>query len=106
MMKNHPASKVVFCTTVGVQLTEAVNSHAVSSVQQHAVDEAVFDFNTEIFSINERRGTFSPALHRVVHRSIRGKNKSYYNHLRDGIHLTKELKDKWALEFVKAIVHN
>ena len=106
MRRQHPASRVVFCPLVGVELEEVVNSHAVNREQQEAVNEAVFDFNTEIFSINERRGTFSPSLHRTVHRTIRGKNKSYYHHLSDGIHPTEELKGKWADEFVKAIARN
>ena len=49
---------------------------------------------------------FAPSLHRTVHRSKNGRKKSYYEHLRDGIHLGDYLKEKWAEEFVKAAKNN
>ena len=70
------------------------------------VNNAVFCFNTAVFAVNKRRNTFSPALHRSVHKSVRGSKKSYYEHLDDGIHPTTKLKEKWAEEFVKAIGAN
>ena len=83
-----------------------VNAHEVNSSQQQMVDEAVFSFNTETFVVNKERGTFSPSLHRSIHRSIRGVRRSYYHHLEDGIHLSDDQKDKWAAELVKATVNN
>ena len=104
--KEFPASKVVFCTLIGSDLSRVVNSHKVNDHQQHIVNEAVFDFNEEIFKIIRERGTFSPSLHRTVHRAKNGKRKSFYDHLQDGIHLRDHIKDKWADEFVKAAKNN
>ena len=103
LAKNHPASKVVFCTLVGSELRRVVNAHGINDHQQLAVDDAIFEFNTEIFSINKRRGNYSPSLHRTVHRSSKGRRKCYYHHSVDGIHPGKHLKDNWTEEMVKAI---
>ena len=102
MKEKHPAAKVVFCPLVGLELERVVNEHTVEATHQLIVDEAVFKFNTKIFDLNKKRGTFSPSLHRTVHRSSKGIMKSHYHHLDDGIHLSEELKDKWAAELVKA----
>ena len=102
MRKDHPATKVVFCPLVGVELARVVNAHPVTDDQQWAVDTSIFEFNENVFKLNKEGGTFSPSLHRSVHRSTKGTRKSYYHHLADGIHLSEELKVKWAEEFVKA----
>ena len=106
MKEHHPAARVVFCPLVGVELQRVVNGHAVSEDQQRAVDEEIFEFNTNVFEVNKKRDTFSPSLHRSVHRSARGVRKSYYHYLADGLHLPEELKDKWAAEIVKATKNN
>ena len=106
LRKEHPAAKVVFCPLVGIDLQRVVNKHAVGPDQQGAVDEAVFKFNSAIFKANKERGTYAPSLHRTVHRSTKGLQKSHYHHLDDGIHLTEGLKDNWASAFVKATVNN
>ena len=100
---NHPASKVIFCPLVGVDLARVVNMHPIHDYQQEAVNDAIFEYNMEVFSINNKRATYSPSLHRTVHRSNKGKRKSHYHHLRDGIHLQDYLKESWAEEFSKAI---
>ena len=73
-----PASKVIFCTLVGVDLRRVVTKHGITDEQQQGVNNAIFDFNDEIFTINARRGTFSPSLHRTIHRSKNVVRKSYY----------------------------
>ena len=100
--KYFPASTVVFCQLIGSELKRVVNAHAVSEDQQNQVNRAVWEFNTHIFSINAERGSFSPSLHSQVHRVCKGKKRNYYHHLHDGIHLTEELKIKWAEQFLKA----
>ena len=106
LSRDFPASKVVFCTLVGLELALVVNSHPVSQLQQLAVNEAVFDFNNEVFKINKRRGTFSPSLHRTIHRTKNGRRMCYYEHLEDGLHLSDSIKAKWAAEFTKAASRN
>ena len=106
MAENHPAGKIVFCTLIGTELSQIVTDRMVHPGEQTMVNNAVFSFNTEIFAVNKRRGTFSPSLHRAVHRSTRGAKKSFYEHLHDGIHPGESLKEKWAEEFVKAVGAN
>ena len=106
LTREHPAAKIVFCTLVGLELERVVNTHKVETHQQLMVDEAVFAFNDEIFAINKVRGTYSPSLHRSIHRSLRGVKRSYYHHLEDGIHLSDNQKDRWAAEMVKATANN
>ena len=102
----HPASKVVFCPLVGAELSRALTDHAATPDQKKMVDEAVFEFNTEVFKINRARGTYSPPLHRTIHRSSGGQKKSYYHHLSDGVHLNEEQRLKWAEDLVKASSRN
>ena len=86
LVKNHPASKIIFCSLVRSDLQRVVNTHAVSEMQQLAVDDAIFEFNREIFTINKRRRNYSPSLHRTVHRSSKGRRKCHYHHLDDGLY--------------------
>ena len=106
LLDNHPASKVVFCPLVGVDLIKVVTNKLITGVQQSAADEAVFEFNNEIFNLNKEKGTFSSALHRTIHRSKGSVRKSHYQHLDDGLHPTENLLEKWAHEFVKATGNN
>ena len=106
LQKLFPASRVVFCPLIGCELARIVNEHETSQEDQDAVTEAVWEFNTNVFKINAKRGTVSPALHHQVHRFCKGKKKTYYEHLGDGLHLSDFLKDKWAANFVKSMAHN
>ena len=106
LRKLFPASKVVFCSLIGSELAKVVNAHATSEEQQDQVNRAVWEFNISIFRINKERETFSPSLHSHVHRICKGKERNYYQHLRDGLHLSEELKEKWAEQFVKAVAKN
>ena len=104
--KKFPASKVIFCPLIGSELKRVVNAHPTSQGEQEAVEEAVWEFNSQVFKINNRRGVMTPSLHHQVHRMCKGKRCTCYHHLADGIHLTEDLKLKWAKQFVKAIAHN
>ena len=106
MTKNFPASKVGFCTLVGSDLSQVVNAHTTTLLQQESVDAAIFAFNDEILKKNKGQKTFSPSLHRTIHRSKNGKQKNFYDHLEDGIHLQDYIQDNWAIEFSKAASAN
>ena len=106
MVKSHPASKVIFCPLVGVDLERVVNEHEIKNAQHDAVDQAGFRFNEKIFEIKRERKVFSLSLHRSVHRSMRGKERSFYQQLAECIHLSEALKDKWVSELLKAVKIN
>ena len=59
----YPASKVVFCPLIGTDLTRVVNSHPVSAEDKITVDNAIWEFNSQVLRVNEERETFFPALH-------------------------------------------
>ena len=106
LRKHFLATKIIFCPLVGTELARVVNCHVITGEDQEAVEEAVWEFNSTIFDINKERGTYSPALHHQIHRFCKGKKRTYYQHLRDGLHPTDHLKDIWAKEFCKAMAHN
>ena len=90
----YPASKVVFCPLIGTDLTIVVNSHPVSAEDQKTVDNAIWEFNSQVLRVNEERETFFPALHQQVHRFCKGKQREHYHHLHDALHLSHDLKIK------------
>ena len=104
--KYFPAARIVFCPLVGSELARVVNAHTTSDMDQTTVDEAIWDFNSEVFRINKERGTYCPALQFQVHRYCKGKKRRYYEHLQDGLHPNEFLKEKWAQQFLKAMAHN
>ena len=104
--KYFPASKIVFCPLVGSELRRIVNTSAVTCEDQLDVENAVWAFNTKVFEINDIRNTKCPILQHQVHRFCKGKRRAYYHHLGDGIHLSADLKSKWAHQFVKAMAQN
>ena len=103
---NFPASRIVYCPLIGVDLQKVVTQQHVNPEDQQAVNEAVWEFNIAVFDLNSQRNNFSPSLHHQVHRVCKGKKRNYYQHLPDGIHISELLKEKWALQFVKAMAHN
>ena len=105
-LKTFPASKIIFCPLIGSDLSRVVTAHTVTQENQRTVDNEVWDFNAEIFRMNQQKGYFSPSLHHTVHRFCKGKRHDYYHHLHDGIHLSDPLKNKWAAQFVSAMARN
>ena len=100
------ATKIIFCPLVGLELERVVTEHSVSQEDQEIVNDAVWEFNSQVFKINEERKSYCPALQQQVHRFCKGKRRNCYYHLHDGIHPNNSLKEKWAHHFVKAIAHN
>ena len=104
--KYFPASKISFCSLIGCDLVRTVNAHPTTVEQKEMVNNAVWEFNCEIFRINRERKIFSPSLHSQIHRICNGTKRNYYQHLHDGLHPSDFIKQKWATQFVKAIAHN
>ena len=106
LKKHFLASKVVFCTLIGSDVSRVVNDHTITETQQGDVNSAMWEFNCEVFHLNKENSTFAPSLHSDVHRVCNGSKKNYYQHLQDGIHPSKSIMNKWANQFVKAIARN
>ena len=79
LKKYYPASKLVFCPLIGTDLARVVNSHPVSAEDQIIVDNAIWEFNSQVLRVNEERETFFPALHQQVHRFCKGKQREHWS---------------------------
>ena len=98
--KELPASNLIFCRLVGANLEKVLKKHA--DFEQFVMDEAIYKINDYIFRKNIEKGLWAPDMATPVHRMAKGETKSYYNHLADdGIHLSQELKEKWAKKLLK-----
>lgn len=74
---------------------------------QDLLDTAIHDINIEINRFNTSNNAITPWLARDVHHNIKGKKKNRYDRLsEDGVHLSDNLKLKWAAEIVSALVKN
>ena len=80
------------------RLIPHLNAHKVTQEDQDVVEDAVWEFNSQV--------TYCPALQHQVHRFCKGSRRTYYHHLHDGLHLSEDLKIKWANQFLKAMAHN
>ena len=95
-----PASTIIFCRIVGADMEKVLRRHA--DYEQFVMDEAIYKINDHIFRKNIEKGLWAPDMATPVHRMIKGEMKSFYEHLaNDGIHLSQELKEKWAKKLLK-----
>ena len=104
--KYFPATRIIFCPLIGSELSRIIHCQKITEEQQIIVNNAVWEFNSQSFKINEERSVFAPALHHTVHRFCKGTRHDYYHHLEDGLHLSKILKNNWAKQFIKAVARN
>ena len=102
IMEKYPASKVIFCPMVGMELSKVVTDPGtVSQREQAMVDGTVWEYNEEVRNINIKNGLQTPFLLPPIHRGTNGKRKAYYSHLSEGVNPSKYIMGKWA----KALVH-
>ena len=93
--KELPASKLIFCRIVGADLEKVLRKK--SDCDQHILNESIYEINNYIHKKNIIGNMWAPDMATPVHRQIRGENKSCYNHLsNDGLHLSQDLRKKWA----------
>ena len=99
--KELPASKIIFCRLVGANL-EKVLQRKIEN-EQEIMDESIFEINKYIHKKNIEKNMWAPDMATPVHRQIRGENKSFYEHLaNDGLHLSNDLRKKWAKKILSA----
>ena len=99
--RKRPASNIIFCNMVGANLTNVLQRKA--EKEQLVMDEAIYKINDHIFRNNIEKGYWAPDMATPVHRMMNGQMKSFYHHLSsDGIHLSQELRKKWAKKILKS----
>ena len=100
LLKKQPASKFIFCPFPGADLGKVLKKPA--HAEQEVLNEAVWLFNEDIFKKNQLKNEYAPNFAEPIHREIRGKKRTYLDHLgEDGIHISPELKLKWAKKIIK-----
>ena len=103
-----PLAKFIICPLIGVDVWKYI-PHIAEGIPnlQDMITGAVMDINTHILRLNQKRGSRMPHFASPVHS---WKHKRPYHHLellyKDGIHLTDNLKEKWAEQLLKAIDRN
>ena len=64
---------------------------------QQVMNDSIYEINEYIHKKNIKKLQWAPDMATPVHRQIRGENSSHYNHLAsDGIHISQDLRKKWA----------
>ena len=92
--KSRPVTTFVFCPMIGIDLEESVKDK--SKHHQEMVDNVTWTFNEAIREIYRETNIYVPDFARPVHRQYGEERKNNYQHLRDGLHLTKDALTKWA----------
>ena len=101
-IKHAPATKMAYCNLLGADLSKVLRRDA--DFEQSVLNEAIYMINEDIFQKNIVKNLFAPDLASPVHRQIKGEYKTFLDHLAaDGIHLSSDLKKKWAKKMYKTV---
>ena len=103
-----PSTKFIYCPLIGVDVWNYI-PHIANDIPnlQDLITNAVIDVNKHILRLNQKHGSRMPHFASAVHSWKHNKFHHHYELLaKDGIHLTKELKVKWADQLLKAIRQN
>lgn len=89
--------KVIFAQIVGLDIAKH-NQELSPNPEQVELDATINSINVEIDSFNSGNDVISPWLARDIHKNTKAQKKSrYYKLGEDGVHLTPDLKKKWAI---------
>lgn len=98
--------RVIFSKIVGLDIAK-YNNEMIPNSQQEELDSTINTINMEINSFNSPNDAISPWLARDIHKNARGRKKSRYYLLGDdGVHLTSEMRSKWATEILSSLHKN
>lgn len=99
--------QLVFSEIVGMDMA-TYNGTRYPHDQQAVLDSTIHGVNAEIVAWNNARDVVTPWLAKEVHRNKKNGQKitRYHKLSEDGLHLTTELRTRWADLIVKAIHKN
>lgn len=96
--------KLSFCHVIGMDL--AIHNHLHQEHPRQALlNEMVAEVNQAITSFNEENGVITPWTAKEVHRNKKGGKKTtrYQKLAPDGLHLSDDLREKWAMVLLNTI---
>lgn len=96
--------KLTFCHVIGMDLA-LYNHQPGEHPHQTLLDEMITDVNHSITAFNEENEVITPWTAKEVHRNKKGGKKSarYQKLAPDGLHLTDEMREKWAALLINVI---
>lgn len=97
--------KVIFCHIVGMDMAK-FNKMEGKHPQQEVLDETITQVNQSITAFNKGNGMLTPWTSQDIHRNKKGGRKTtrYYKLDEDGLHLSQEIREKWASIIYNVIV--
>lgn len=105
LLDSKPA-KVIFSQIVGLDIAKC-NREWIPNAQQEELDTSINSVNVEINNYNHDNNVISPWIARDIHKNTKGYKKTKYQKLgEDGVHLSLELKQKWAAEILASLHKN
>lgn len=99
--------KLIFAELTGMCIS-TYNQTLYPHEHQSILDDTVMQVNNEKVGINRENGCYTPWLARHVHKNKKNGSKvtKYHKLSEDGLHLTQELKEKWAMDLLDVIYKN
>lgn len=97
--------KLIFCPTVGMDMAK-YNRIEDRHTQQDLLDEMVVCMNHTIIAFNKTNKVLTPWINKDIHHNKKGGRKTtrYYKLADDGLHLSDEIREKWASTLYDAIL--
>ena len=100
ILKKKRGIKITICPIVGISISR-YNDDGMVHPEQAVINGAVMEINKWIAYQNSSSGLITPRLERLVHK-VRGKGRKdqhrYSNLAKDGLHLSKTIKEDWVAE--------
>lgn len=94
--------RIIFGHIVGMDIAK-FNRSEQKHPQQDTLDEMITQVNHHITAFNKENAMLTPWTSQDIHRNKKGGRKTtrYYKLAEDGLHLSNEIREKWA-----AIIYN
>lgn len=96
---------LMFCPTVGMDMAK-YNRQESRHAQQDLLDDMVISMNHAIIAFNKANGVVTPWTNKEIHHNKKGGRKTtrYYKLSADGLHLSDDIREKWAATLYEAIL--
>lgn len=99
--------RLIFTEIIGMNLA-TYNNTEYPNPQQKELNMAIEKINAEIVEANSRNNVIAPWIAREVHRNKKDGRKThrYQKLAEDGLHITGEMRQTWARDYIRAMGRN